>query len=118
MSHALFETIEHIGARLERVLETMKQSLAGKSAFTAEDVRKLRKLLAEMEPVLLRSEELRRTSPEIAAQLDRYKERLLELQKTVEQMRVTLMVQKAGIEAARTQVDATSQWCSAFQQTR
>jgi hypothetical protein len=112
------ETIEHVSSHLAQVLEAMKGALAGKSAFSGEDVRKLRTLLAEMEPVLLRSEELRRTRPEIAAQLDGYKEQLLELQKTVEQMRVTLMVQKASLEAARTQVDATSQWCSTFQQTR
>jgi seryl-tRNA synthetase len=118
MRGTLGETIEHVGGRLDRVLEAMRESLAGRSAFTGEDVKKLRQLLAEMEPVILRSEELRRTRPEIAAQLDRYKEQLLELQKTVEQMRVTLMVQKTSLEAARTQVDATSQWCSAFQQTR
>jgi len=112
------ETIERVSARLEQVLEAMKDSLAGKLAFTGEDVKRLRKLLAEMEPVILQSSELRRTHPELAAQLDQYKERLWELQKTVEQLRVTLMVQKAGLEATRTQVDATSLWCSAFQQTR
>jgi hypothetical protein len=70
-----------------------------------------------MEPVIAQSAELRRTWPEIAAQLDLYKSQLLELQKTVEKLRVTLIVQKASLEGSRAQVNAASQWCAAFRQT-
>ena len=117
MSDALSETIERGRTRLAEVLRHMRGSLRGECAFTGDDVKTLRALLAEMEPVILQSAELRRTRPELAAQLEEYKSQLLELQKTVEKIRVTLIVQKTALEASRTQVSAISQWCSAFRQT-
>jgi hypothetical protein len=96
----------------------MRASLDGKATFEGVDVRALSSVLAEMEPVIARSAELRRTRPEMASQLDRYKSQLLELQNTVEKLRVTLLVQKATIEMSQNHLHATSRWCEAFRRTR
>jgi uncharacterized coiled-coil DUF342 family protein len=118
MSDALSQKIERINTRLAKELENVRTVLRGGASFTATDIRALRALLSEMEPVILRSAEFRQTRPDIAEQLDRYREQLLELQKTTEQVRVTLLVQRAGLAEKRTQVHAVSNWCEAFQRTR
>jgi hypothetical protein len=116
MSDELGNRIENVNARLAVALRQMQASLRGESAFTGEDVKGLQVLLSEMEPIIARSAELRRVRPDLAASIDAYKEHLLEIQKTVEKIRVTLIVQKNSLDASRAQVNATSQWCSTFNQ--
>lgn len=118
MTEAIDQTVERVNMRLAQVLRNMQASLRGECRFAANDVRSLSTVLAEMEPVIIRSAELRRSKPGIAGQLDLYKSQLLELQNTVEKLRVTLLVQKASVESSRDQVTAVSQWCTAFRQTR
>ena len=117
MTSGLQEKLCHANSRLAELTEMTHKALRGEHRFGVEEVQELRKLLTEMEPVLAESANLRGTHPEIAGQLNQYKSQLLELQKTVEKIRVTLIVQKTALEASRTQVNAISQWCSAFRQT-
>lgn len=116
MRDELNHHIESVQARLAVVLRQMQASLRGESAFTGQDVKALGVLLSEMEPIIARSAELRRARPDLAVSLDAYKTQLLEIQKTVEKIRVTLILQKNSLEASRAQVQATSQWCSTFNQ--
>jgi hypothetical protein len=112
------KTVFKVTAGLEQVLRNMQSSLRGECAFAGDDVKALQELLAQMDPVIAQSAELRLTQPELSTQLDLYKAKLLELQKTVEQLRVTLLVQRAGVEAKRAQLSAASEWCEAFHRTR
>jgi hypothetical protein len=118
MANSLTQTVLSVNSRLAAILLDMQRSLRGESSFTDDDVRALRSLLAEMEPVIARSAEWRKNHPEFAAQLDLYKSQLLELQKTTEQLRVALLVQRATLEARRERVHAASRWCSAYRQTQ
>lgn len=118
MADALMQTVHSVNTRLAAVLHDMQRCLRGESSFTGDDVRALRTLLAEMEPVIAGSAEWRQTRPEIAEQLAHYKSQLVQLQKITEQLRVALLVQRATLEARRERVHAASQWCSAYHQTR
>ncbi|HUN60842.1 MAG TPA: hypothetical protein VMU53_02580 [Candidatus Sulfotelmatobacter sp.] len=118
MNDGLRQKVESINKRLAKELENAQGVLRGSASFGAKDVRALQALLSEMEPVITRSAELRQSRPEIAEQLDLYKAQLLELQKTMEQVRVTLLVQRASLAEKRVQVNAASHWCDALQRMR
>lgn len=118
MTSGLPEKLCRINARMGELLELARKALNGGQSFGVAEVRMIREPLTEMEPILAQSTELRERQPEVAAQLDLYKAQLLELQNTIEKLRVTLIVHKASLEASGAQVMATSQWCAAFRQTR
>ena len=112
------QTVERVNLQLERLLKNAQGALCGESAFTADDVRALQTLLEEIAPIAEHAVQLRRTHPEINAPLDRYREQLVLLQHTVERLRITLLVQRATLEAGKERMSATAQWCEAFQKTR
>jgi hypothetical protein len=118
MTDANCQTVERVNTRLAQLLKNAQRALCGESAFTADDVRALQTLLEEIAPVAEHAVQLRRIHPEINAPLDRYREQLVLLQHTVERLRITLLVQRATLEAGKEQASATKQWCNAFQKTR
>jgi hypothetical protein len=118
MTDANCQTVERVNMRLAQLLENALGALSGESAFTADDVRALQTLLEEIAPIAEHAVQLRRIHPEINAPLDRYREQLVLLQHTVERLRITLLVQRATLEAGKEQASATAQWCKAFQKTR
>jgi len=104
------QVLERVNTGLAQALQHLQGALSGTASFGARDVRCLRTLLAEMEPLLGESTQLRETQPELGPELDRYTSQLLELQKMVERLRVGLLVQQTALEEKRTQIAATSQW--------
>jgi len=56
--------------------------------------------------------------PGVAGQLDLYKANLGDLQTTLEQIRIMLLVRQASLEAGRSPLCAISQWVTALRQTR
>jgi hypothetical protein len=118
MVGALWQTVESLNSRMGELLAGAQGALRGECRFGPTEVRALRVVLAEMAPVIARSEELRRTQPEMAEALDLYRSQLVNLQKTVERLRITLLVHRSTLEGHRTHLSATSLWCTAFQRTR
>ena len=72
----------------------------------------------EMAPIVAKSPELRQLRPELAGQLDLYKANLGDLQTTLVQIRIMLLVRQASLEAERSQLCPISQWVTALRQTR
>jgi hypothetical protein len=118
MSDTPFQTVERVNPRLAKLVAGAQRALRGECPFGPDEVRALRALLAEMAPVVAQSAELRRAQPEIDGPLEVYRSQLVSLQKTVERLRITLLVHRATLEASRTQTSAASRWCAAFRQTR
>jgi hypothetical protein len=86
--------------------------------FSSEDIRQLRETMDAMAPIVAQSYELRRRQPELGAPLDLYKSHLNKFQTTLEQIRVTLRVRQASLQASQSQMNAVSQWAATFSQTR
>jgi len=118
MGGALWQTVESSNSRMGELLEGAQGALRGECAFGANEVRALRVVLAEMAPVITQSEELRRTQPEMVEALNLYRSQLVKLQKTVERLRITLLVHRCTLEGHRTHLSAASLWCTALQRTR
>src|SRR5271154_4014062 len=118
MGEALWQTVEKLNSRMGELLEGAQGALRGECNFGANEVRALRMVLAEMDPVIAQSEELRRTQPEMGEALNLYRSQLVNLQKTVERLRITLLVHRSTLEGHRTHLSAASLWCTAFQRTR
>ncbi len=118
MYEAMRKTLLRVNASLAGYLADARSALRGECDFDAKDVRKIRRPVDEMEPVLAHSTELLRMQPELAGQLDLYKSQLGDLQTTLGQIRVMLLARQASLEAGRAQLSAVSQWMGAFRQTR
>ena len=118
MYEAMRQTLLRVNASLAGYLAGARSALRGECNFNVEDVRKIRRPVDEMGPVLPHSTELLRMQPELAGQLDLYKSQLGELQTTLGQIRVMLLARQASLEAGRAQLSAVSQWMGAFRQTR
>lgn len=114
----LLKKMRRINERMNQLAEMTQKALRGESSFGAEEVRKIREPLTEMGPILKDTVEVRQSEPELAAQIAVYKTYLLQLQKTVERLRVGLIVQKASLETKRERVTAAAKWCAAYHQTR
>jgi hypothetical protein len=118
MDGALWQTVESSNSRIGELLVGAQGALRGECAFGANEVRALRVVLAGMAPVIAQSEDLRRTQPEMAEALNLYRLQLENLQKTIERLRITLLVHRSTLEGHRTHLSAASLWCTAFQRTR
>lgn len=118
MSGAVRQTLSRVNASLGGLLEEARRALRGESDFGVEEVRRMRRPIEEMSPIIAQSAELRRLQPELDGQLDLYKSQLGELQTTLAQIRVMLLARQASLEAGRAQLVAVSHWVTAFRQTR
>ena len=118
MPAPLRQTIDAANARIDASLGDMRRALAGQTDFGAAQVRALSEPLREMAPIVAHAAELRGREPEIAAQLDRYKSRLRELQTTLDQVHLMLLTRRAQLQARRGQLDAVSHWACALRQTQ
>ena len=112
------QKIRGINARMHEHVGMTEKALRGEGPFGAQGVRQIRETLTEMEGILKDSSELRQSEPELAAQIEIYKTWLLQLQKTVERLRVGLILQKISVETKRERINATAKWCTAYHQTR
>jgi len=110
--------VESVSAQLAELLEESKLALLGQRDFRVENAIQLRTTMDKMAPILAQSGELRRTHPEIGAQLDRYKSLLRELQEIIRHLRVMLLAKQASLGPRQSHNVAVSRWISAFRQTR
>ena len=101
MYEAMRQTLLRVNTSLAGYLAGARSALRGECDFSVEDVRKIRRPVDEMGPVLAPSTELLRMQPELARQLDLYKSQLGELQTTLGQIRVMLLARQASLEAGR-----------------
>jgi len=118
MDEKPLQTIERVNARLAVLLREARSALHGERDFDAESVRQLRATIEEMAPIVAQSAELRRTQPEMGAQLDHYKAQLRELQATTTHIKVMLLIRRAKMQSGRAHVESVSQWAKALSQTR
>jgi hypothetical protein len=70
MTSALEEKLFRSNARVAEVMEITREALCGRHRFGVDEVRKLRGVLSETEPILAEAASLRDSRPEIARQLE------------------------------------------------
>jgi hypothetical protein len=115
---AFFGKVENINTQLAAMLADAKRALAGEREFGVAQVRSLSAPIATMAPIMERSDELRKLHPEITGPLDLYKSQLRDLQITLEQVNMMLLVRRSQLDIGRAQMKAVKQWANALGQTR
>ncbi len=118
MSTPLLEKIASANSDLLLMLEQTRRALAGQRDFDVELVRKLSSLVAEMDPVLSRSRELRLEQPALAIPLNHYVRLATELRSELDKAQIMLLARRSSLDAARTQLLAVGLWTSALSSTR
>ena len=118
MKDDLEGALQRVNDRMAELLKNAKGALHGERDFAPGDIRELRETMDAMAPIVAQSYELRRRQPDLGAPLDLYKTHLNELQSTLEQIRVTLLVRQASLRAGQSQLQAVAHWATAFSQTR
>jgi hypothetical protein len=117
--HSITESrMDQINASLASGIEDARRSLRGECIFAVEQLRMLSAPIAEMESVMLRAAELRAQDPNLAATLDVYVCQLRELQRTLDALRVMLLMQRERVNASRLHLSTVRDWSGALQQTR
>ena len=112
------EKLSSINESLFQLLEQTRRALAGQAHFDADTVRQLSLLVAEMDPVLPRSKQLRTAHPELIAPLDHYLRLAADLRGELEKIRMMLLARRSSLEVARAQLHAASQFVDALSSTR
>jgi hypothetical protein len=110
--------IDFIRARVQALHAESRLALSGEREFGVAQVRALSNAILEMAPLIARAAELRIVEPESAAQLDRYKSELRELQTTLDQIRLMLLTKCAQMQTRGGQLEAVSKWAGALRQTQ
>ncbi len=118
MSSLLRQKIATVNARIGVLLADTRRALTGEREFGVEQVRALSEPIQEMAPAMQRATELRALQPEIAGELDLYKQQLGELHTALEQVRMMLQAKRTQMEAGRIQLEAVSQWAAVLRQTQ
>lgn len=118
MNGDLREALKRVNDHLTELLKNAQGTLRGERDFTPEDIQQLRGIVDAMAPIVARSFELLGRQPELGEPLDLYKSHLNELQSTLEQIRVTLLVRQASLRAGQMQLQAVAKWAATFSQTR
>jgi hypothetical protein len=110
-------SLDRINSSLAIGLEEAQRALRGECVFAVEQVQMLAAPIAEMESVMKRASVLRAEDPNLAPALDFYVSQLREFQRTLESLRIMLLMQRERLNAGRLQLSAARDWASAFQQT-
>jgi hypothetical protein len=118
MSSPILETVESVNATLFHLLEETRRSLHGQADFNVELVRKLSAVVKHMDLILPQSSQLRLAYPELAAPLDHYIRLATALRSELEKVQMMLLARRSSIEAARSQLQAASQFVKALSSTR
>ena len=118
MTSHLCEKLCGINARMAELLKAARKPLDGRGEFGPEQIRLIRGLLDEMQPLVDDSAKVRREHPEIAEQFDLYKSQLGELLSTVQRVHMMFLVRRSKVDASRVHVEAVSQWANALSSTR
>jgi LmbE family N-acetylglucosaminyl deacetylase len=118
MNDDLWGALQRVNDRMAQLLKNAQGAQRGERDFTPEDIQEVRYTMDAMAPIVEQSSELRRRQPELGVPLDVYKTHLNELQDTLEQIRVTLLVKQASLRASQSQLQAVAQWATTFSQTR
>jgi hypothetical protein len=117
MPFPILAQINSVNQSLFHLLEQTRRALAGEAHFDAGTVRELSLLVAEMDPILPRSKQLRAAHPELCAPLDHYLRLASNLRTELDKIQVMLLARRASLEAARTQLHAASQFVNTLSST-
>ena len=118
MSMSLRQKIDAINVRIQAQHADTRLALRGERDFGVEQVLALSASIEEMAPMVAQTKQLRPPEPELAAQVERYKSQLRELQITLDQIRLMLLTKRAQMLTRGGQLEAVSKWAGAFQQTQ
>ncbi len=118
MSDDLRNKVECITARVGGLVNETRGALRGESNFGMEEILRIREPLDQMSEIMRQTAAVRTIMPEISGQLEEYKSQLGELQGILDKVRVMLLARQASLMAGRAQLDAASQWMTAYQGTR
>ena len=115
---ALSVRVHAVNAKLASMISRMREALAGRQNFQAEDVRELSEPVSEMEPILAEAKRLRTLQPDLDGELEAYTGNLGEAQKALEQLRFMLLARRANLDAMRSHIETVGYWAAAYRQTR
>jgi hypothetical protein len=104
--------------QLGRSLARIDEALAGRAAFTSEDLRAIAQPVRAMAAVIARAEQLRAAVPGLQHELEIYSRNLRDMDRAFERVRCLLLSRCAQIEARRGHLDSVRLWADAWRQTR
>lgn len=104
--------------QLGRSLARIEEALAGRAAFTSEDLRTIAQPVRAMAPVISRAEQLRVTVPGLPQELEIYARNLRDMDRAFDRLRCLLLSRCAQIEVRRGHLDSVRLWADAWRQTR
>jgi hypothetical protein len=104
--------------QLGRSLARIEEALAGRAAFTSQDLRAIAEPVRAMAPVISRAEQLRAALPGLQDELEIYSRNLREMDRAFDRVRCLLLSRCAQIEARRGHLDSVRLWADAWRQTR
>jgi len=110
--------VHAVNVRVASLVSRMRDALAGRQNFQAEDVRELSEPVSEMEPILAEAKRLRTLQPDLDGELETYTGNLGEAQKALEQLRFMLLARRANLDAMRSHIETVGHWAAAYRQTR
>jgi len=104
--------------QLGRSLSRIEEVLAGRAAFTSEDLRAIAAPVRSMAPVISRAEQLRADVPGLPHELEIYARNLRDMDRAFDRVRCLLLSRCAQIEARRSHLESVRLWTGAWRQTR
>jgi hypothetical protein len=110
--------VAEINLRMAVLLDQARRALTGENVFDVSQVRALLALTSEMEPHIRPARWPNETNQEFNRQIEIYREHLLGLRKTLEQIRMMLVGKRCQLESSQRHMSAVSRWTDAYQQTR
>jgi len=110
--------VAEVNSRIAMHLDTARRALAGAAVFDVGEVSALLDLTAQMEAYLGKEHRFDKDTAEFRQQMRLYKERLQELKKLLEQIRMMLLAKRSQLESSQRHMSAVSQWTDAYQHTR
>ena len=105
---------EQLGQSLARI----EEALAGRAAFTSDDLRTIAEPVRAMAPVISRAEQLRAAVPGLPHELEIYTRNLRDMDRAFDRVRCLLLSRCAQIEARRSHLESVRLWAGAWRQTR
>jgi hypothetical protein len=110
--------IPDANARIAALLLLARRALHGEDTFGADQVRETAKCLLDMGVIAGDAKNLRATNPDVSSGLDCYKQQLVELKKTLEDLGIVLQMRRTQLNGERSHATAVSRWTETLQQTR
>lgn len=95
----------------------IQATLSGQAQFQDRDVQALSAPIAEMGPLLEHAQALGRFDPELGSLLDSYFDRLAQIQRALDKLRIMLLATRSSLHSSQAQLEAVRQWSEAYRRT-